>query len=46
MARLSDALRQQVTERARGLCEYCQTAQLVFPNRLSPSVNLPDSLQA
>ncbi len=29
MAHLSDALRQQVTERARGLCEYCQTAQII-----------------
>lgn len=29
MARISDALRQQVTERAQGLCEYCQTAQLI-----------------
>lgn len=29
MARISDALRRQVTERAQGLCEYCQTAQVI-----------------
>lgn len=29
MARIPDALRQQVRERARGLCEYCQTAQII-----------------
>src|SRR4051812_4215527 len=29
MAQISDALRQQVTERAHGLCEYCQTAQII-----------------
>jgi hypothetical protein len=29
MAHISDALRQQITERARGLCEYCQTAQII-----------------
>ena len=30
MARISDALRQQVTERAQGLCEYCQRAQIII----------------
>jgi hypothetical protein len=29
MAYLSRALRQSVTERARGRCEYCQTAQAI-----------------
>ena len=29
MAYLSRALRQVVTERARGFCEYCQTAQAI-----------------
>jgi hypothetical protein len=29
MARISNALRQQVIERAQGLCEYCQTAQII-----------------
>lgn len=29
MARVSDQLRQQVEERAHGLCEYCQTAQII-----------------
>jgi 5-methylcytosine-specific restriction endonuclease McrA len=29
MARIADALRQQITERAHGLCEYCQTAQII-----------------
>jgi len=29
MSRISDTLRQQVTERAQGLCEYCQTAQII-----------------
>jgi HNH endonuclease len=29
MVRISDTLRQQVMERARGLCEYCQTAQII-----------------
>lgn len=29
MARISEALRQQITERASGLCEYCQTAELI-----------------
>ena len=28
MARVSEKLREQVTERAGGLCEYCQAAQL------------------
>jgi hypothetical protein len=29
MAYISKALRQQVTERAKGCCEYCQTAQAI-----------------
>jgi hypothetical protein len=29
MAYLPRVLRQLVTERARGLCEYCQTAQAI-----------------
>jgi len=29
MAYLSEALRQQVLERAHGRCEYCQTQQVV-----------------
>jgi hypothetical protein len=29
MARLSDHLRQQIIERARGRCEYCQTQQVI-----------------
>lgn len=29
MAFISKALRERVTERARGLCEYCQTAQSI-----------------
>lgn len=29
MARISEALHRQVAERARGLCEYCQTAQVI-----------------
>ena len=29
MAHISDALRQEITERAHGLCEYCQTAQII-----------------
>jgi hypothetical protein len=29
VAYISEALRQQVFQRARGLCEYCQTAQLI-----------------
>lgn len=29
MPRVSEALRQQVTVRAQGLCEYCQTAQII-----------------
>ncbi len=29
MAYISDVLRQHVTERASGLCEYCQTAQAI-----------------
>jgi hypothetical protein len=29
MARISDNLRQQVIERARGRCEYCQTQQII-----------------
>ncbi len=29
MARISDDLRQQIEVRAYGLCEYCQTAQLI-----------------
>ncbi len=29
MAYISEALRSEVTQRARGLCEYCQTAQLI-----------------
>ena len=29
MTYVSDTLREQVTRRARGLCEYCQTAQLI-----------------
>jgi len=29
MAYIPKVLRQQVIERARGLCEYCQTSQLI-----------------
>jgi hypothetical protein len=29
MARIPDKLRQQVIERARGRCEYCQTQQII-----------------
>ena len=29
MVRITNALRQQVRERAYGLCEYCQTAQII-----------------
>jgi hypothetical protein len=29
MPRIADALREQVTTRARGLCEYCQSAQII-----------------
>lgn len=29
MAYISETLRRQVTERARGLCEYCQTQQAI-----------------
>lgn len=29
MARISAALRQKVTERAHGLCEYCQATQII-----------------
>ena len=29
MARIPDNLRQQVIERARGRCEYCQTQQII-----------------
>ncbi|MBZ0281934.1 MAG: HNH endonuclease [Anaerolineae bacterium] len=29
MPPISETLRQQVTKRAHGLCEYCQTAQLI-----------------
>jgi 5-methylcytosine-specific restriction endonuclease McrA len=29
MTRISDNLRQQVTERALGRCEYCQTQQAI-----------------
>ena len=39
MARISEALRHQIRERAKGRCEYCQTQQkivvsikaLIFP---------------
>lgn len=30
MARISHALRQQITERADGLCEYCQSAKIII----------------
>jgi hypothetical protein len=29
MARISESLREQVTERAKGYCEYCQTAKVI-----------------
>lgn len=29
MAYISDTLRQQVTERAKGRCEYCQTQEII-----------------
>ena len=29
MADISDSLRQEVTDRARGRCEYCQTQQVI-----------------
>ncbi|MBX3062384.1 MAG: HNH endonuclease [Anaerolineae bacterium] len=30
MARIPDTLRQQIIERARGLCEYCQSAKIII----------------
>ena len=32
MARVADSLRRQVYERAQGICEYCQTQQLIVIN--------------
>ena len=32
MARVAENLRRQVFERAQGICEYCQTQQLIVIN--------------